>query len=155
MATRSVTTIHNTHGATVALYRHHDGYPAETGGALLEALRAALSPEQVVGRLLSLIYNDAPGGPRTVYELTTSADHWGDLEHTYEVTATWSHEAARVTYMITYGRRPNFAAWTYASYTVRQFVDIVNQDRAEINARIEASGYRNVARYPMISVEGL
>lgn len=156
MATRSVTTIRNTHGAAVALYRHHDGYPAEAGGALLEALRRATSAEMIIARLLSLM-EDAPGGPRTIYELTGGADQHGDREHTYDVTATWDRKHGRVIYSIRHGRRrPHFEAWTYDVYTTLQFVEVVNRERAEINARMEASAHwRESARYPMISTEGL
>jgi uncharacterized protein YceH (UPF0502 family) len=157
MSTRSVTTIRSTHGAQLALYRHHDGYPAEAGGAILEALRGATSAETVAARLLALQYTDTPGGPRTIYELTTSAEGHGDLEHTYEVIETWNEERNGVAFTVRHGRRyMREDKWVHALHSVQDFAAIVNSERREINSRMDASEqYRSYERYLLIALEGL
>jgi hypothetical protein len=148
VSTRSVTTIRTTSGGAVALYRHHDGYPAAAGGAILDALKGATSAEAVAARLLALQYevsagrirsSQIQGTTRGVYQLTISAENHGDLEHTYEVVAAWVRNG--LVFSIRHGRRPNYDNWQYATYTVPEFIGIVNRDRTEINRRIETSGH--------------
>jgi hypothetical protein len=154
MSTRSVTTIRGPHGS-VALYRHHDGYLAETGGAIIEALKGATAAETVAGRLLAMMYDDRQPA-RPVYELTSSAEGHGDLDHVYEVTATWDRQVNGLVFTIRHGRRPNHDAWTFTTYSVVDFTVIVNADRAAINRRMSESEnreIRNAERYPMFPVE--
>ena len=88
MSTRSVTTIHEScrgernvspanaiGGRLAALYRHCDGYPAEAGATLAEALRSAKSPSDAVAALLAHTYEATTYRPaQRIYELTTEAN---------------------------------------------------------------------------------
>jgi hypothetical protein len=157
MSTRSVTTINGVYGS-VALYRHCDGYPGEAGASLVEAVTGAQSAELAASRLLALRYEHSAGGnSRGMYELTTAADDHGDLEHAYEVRAQVFYvgntdRVRRLRWFVNHSKRvawdgPN--QWQTAVLDLPQFVDVVNRDRAEMNARMDARGM-DCERYPML-----
>lgn len=132
------------------LYRHWDGYPAETGAHLLETLKASgltgdLSnrhPDdcaaQFVNRLLRT-FTARDDGPAFSYEVTTGLH--GDIEHLYEVRFTnggWVE--------ILHGpidRESEDDAATFAAlvpYMVPEFAAMVNKERASCTARLKAVG---------------
>lgn len=82
MATRSnVRIMQGSHD--VFLYRHWDGYPAENGRAILNAMGEPSRGDMQWARLIEglLRVSDSRGGP--VYELT---DGWhGDIEWAYSI----------------------------------------------------------------------
>jgi hypothetical protein len=138
-----VTTIRGTYGQ-VALYRHCDGYLAEAGAALAEALKGTTHPETAAARLLAPEYEATSFRPAApVYRFTTAADDHGDLDHTYEAAyrnGAWTVlHAARNSFSEGEGWHP------VATYTLAEFAVAVNRDRAETNKRIET---RNKEKAP-------
>jgi hypothetical protein len=148
--------------ARIYLYRHSDGYPAECGGAIVEALAYAARFKYNAGpmfaaRLLGLRYDKRAHDdePRPIYEMT--GDLHGDIEHVYEV----KFNAAGVPKIRHAERGPGFPdvdAWANDGkpLPLAGFVAIVNADRAAINARIaelekENPRYVDADRYAMLS----
>ena len=144
MATRSVVTVKATLGR-IALYRHWDGYPAEAGAAILEAIQSSSrrayatdGPERFVEALLRV--RDSAG--REVYELTTREEDHGDLDWRYSVKRTpclggWWITAERRTWT----NDGESETWSTA-FAGEQlgFETFVSADRADITARCSARG---------------
>jgi hypothetical protein len=132
----------------VPLYRHCDGYPAEAGAALLEALRDnPKSCEEIVKRLLV--------GDIGEYRLATwMPEDQGDLEHVYVVSrqdGAWTIKQ--------HSRRRGWAegtddyrgsGWYAVLYSLDDFRKIVNRDRQEMNGRMKARGM-TCEPYPMLA----
>jgi hypothetical protein len=135
MSTRSMTLVQQLHYGLddfVPLYRHCDGYPAEAGAALLEALKDnPKTCEAVVKRLLV--------GDIGEYRLATwMPERQGDLEHVYVVArqdGKWT---------IRHHSRKHHAwgegtedyrgeGWDSVSYILDEFRQMVNRDRQEMN----------------------
>jgi hypothetical protein len=163
MSTRSVTTFHASDARNTArgfrqaaLYRHSDGYPAEAGAALVEALQASATTSQACALLLAKQY-DSPysiGGKRPVYELTSKASDHGDLEHEYVAWRAKDGWHIEHSVRMGWGGEVEFSRTTY---TLPEFVSLVNRDRAGINQRIEelraeSPGiYANAKGYEMLA----
>lgn len=166
---------------TVAyLYRHCDGYPAETGADLIEKMRAAIgtpdfymSPEGAADTFLRSLLSEHyeqqsyEKAPRPVYEITS--DVHGDIEHLYTVTFPHRFDGAGPAPVeIRHAARPSdwhehgdgFAVERWcdggARYTLPEFAETVNADRRACNRRIaqlraSSKHYADAADYPMVS----
>lgn len=140
---------------SLILYRHYDGYPAEAGAHLLETLKACgmtgdLSrrhPDDCaasfVNRLLRTHCADSfgSGGVRFEYEVTTEIH--GDIEHLYRVEFT-NGGGVKVSHRtIDIGQSDqgdSILVSGLVSYSLAAFADMVNRERAGINARMRARG---------------
>lgn len=78
MSTRANITI-NKGETKIILYRHHDGYPTETGIDILNKIKRNKTTIGLVSDLLSESYGD-----RNVYEIASEIH--GDIEYNYEIT---------------------------------------------------------------------
>jgi hypothetical protein len=140
---------------SLILYRHYDGYPAETGAHLLETPKACgmtgdLSrrhPDDCaasfVNRLLRTHCADSfgNGGVRFEYEVTTEIH--GDIEHLYRVEFTNGGQVKVSHRPIDIGQADqgdSVLVSGLVSYSLTQFADMVNTERAGINARMRARG---------------
>ena len=151
MSTRSCTTIHAASDRSntskgfrlAALYRHCDGCPAEAGATLVDTLRNSKTSSDAVALLLA-----------DVYELTSKAADHGDLEHEYEA---W---LAKDGWKIRHGVRKGWDGdeFEWNTYTLAEFVQVVNRDRSEINSRIaqlrseHPTAYAEATDYPMLAL---
>lgn len=151
---------------TIYLYRHCDGYPAECGAAIAEALAKARghsysSGDAFMQALLSNRYEATSYGPeRPVYEFTT--DYHGDIEHVYEIkfgddgVAKIRHKARPDDWHKS-GEGFNVDKWcrTGAWINEAQFVALVNADRKACNERLAelratSKVYADCSDYPML-----
>lgn len=153
MSTRSMTLVQQTYSgdrdAFIPLYRHCDGYPAEAGAALLEALKDnPRTCEDIVRRLLV--------GDIGEYRLATwGPEEQGDLEHVYVVRR--ENDAWRVTHhSLMPGSEGGTAredyrsnAWAVRDCSLQELREIVNQERMAINGRMRACQI-NAEPYPML-----
>lgn len=161
----------------VYLYRHHDGYLAETGADLVVKLQAAIgtadahrSPEGAADAFLAAIFAEKyeqqsyEKAPRRVYELTS--DLHGDIEHAYFIDFTPRFNTGCVS--IRHAARPKCWSeenlevedWTANAkrHSLDSFRVAVNKDREETNARIrklkaDNAGnkiYADMGEYPAI-----
>lgn len=140
MSTRTNVTIE--YGdSRVILSRHCDGYPACTGGSILRALIDNKAAHRAVSALIAECYDATQFCPaRPIYELTTSIH--GDIEHEYLVrfdVGTGKLDS------LAHRRRLNWsddpAAWPpWKLYTLADFAELVNRERAWMNARIRERG---------------
>lgn len=147
----------------IFIYRHCDGYPAETGADILEKLQTAgkqgfngrFVPGNFIGALLGEMYEKQSYETcaRHVYEITN--DWHGDIEHAYIIGFSEEltiHHAARVNY--------EMGNWISrrTKHTLETFADLVNRDRTETNRRIlklqhDNPGnphYADMGLYPMV-----
>ena len=139
------------------LYRHYDGYPAETGAHLLETMNAARLLGQnnnrpddravsLVNRLLRSTADDPgyDGKPSYHYEITDEIH--GDIEHLYIVRMAnpFGIQILHAQIGIGIGDDRDEAAIIAESvpYTPAEFADMVNRERADITARMRARGYK-------------
>jgi len=148
MSTR--TNIKLTHGETVVvLYRHHDGYPAETGADLVTRLRlAGQSVNAFLQGLLDARYDKASyeDEARRIYEIT-SAVH-GDIDWAYAIEFDGQHmaigagEVKRGAVEDPYAFA--MAVATHNQTSLERFVaNVVNPAIAEQNARLEELKAKN------------
>jgi hypothetical protein len=155
MSTRTTVKICNDGEVIVTLYRHMDGYLAETGADLLETIRASKYADIAVRALLDKTYekSDYETQPRHIYSV--SGTH-GDIEHYYVVSFSYDSETT-----IFHAARPaNFRELEWINvgdfYTLDQFAEVVNKDRVEINERIAElkriypKQYEDAELYPMV-----
>lgn len=160
--------------STIYIYRHCDGYPAETGADILAKLREAIGPADAhrspngaanyFTRAIFLEHYDQQSYekvPRPMYELTTELH--GDIEHAYFIEfrdrfntgpvsirhaarpQNWHKEDAEVDDWTTAGRR----------YSFESFAELVNADRKASNARIRelkasSRSYTDCEEYPLV-----
>jgi hypothetical protein len=150
MSTRSMTLVQQLYSGVddfIPLYRHCDGYPAEAGAALLEALKDnPKTCEAVVKRLLV--------GDIGEYRLATwMPDKQGDLEHVYVVASKDGAWTIRH-----YSRRRGWEegtedyrgkGWDSALYSLEDFRMLVNRDRQEMNSTMRARRME-CEPYPML-----
>jgi hypothetical protein len=149
-----MTVIKGDNGLEFNLYRHCDGYPAEAGAALLEAVARAHgvgqpSAAEVTRRLLG-----QPSEERGDYELADwRPEDQGDLEHVYVVEV---REPAMVTHYARAGSSDadadDYRKWPHARHTLAAFAEVVNLDRRGINNRMKARGSSSEP-YPMVSAQ--
>ena len=141
--------------STIYIYRHCDGYLAETGADILQKLREAIGPadahrstDGAANHFTRAIFAEQyeqqsyEKAPRPVYELTTELH--GDIEHAYFIEfrdrfntgpvsirhaarpENWHKEGAEADDWATAGKR----------YSLESFKDAVNADREACNQRI-------------------
>ncbi len=144
----------------VFLYRHCDGYPAETGADLYEKVSAAYGTaekhyadaalaDRLVRALLSEYYDPptyAPEQHKPVYEITNGLH--GDIEHVYTVSMAAAYDGGRLAEgpSIRHATRPddwyenglNVDGWAFGGrrYSLDAFRELVNIDRRECNVRL-------------------
>jgi len=119
------------------LYRHCDGYPGESGATIVEALRATKSVESFAAHLLALDYGPRVTGDtqaHPIYELIEDSGRHGDLEHNYVVNVN-SYGPTKTT-ITHYHREIGANKWTSTVYDLDGFVEVVNEDRREMNERL-------------------
>lgn len=146
--------------ATVYLYRHCDGYPAEAGTTLYAALGTEAAPASFDAAVRHLL----AGADGSRYELADwKPEHQGDLEHVYEArhrkSGGWS---------VLHWSRPrgawdpahdNYRAWPCAVLDLSGLCILVNRDRREMNARMAVLRAQNPGNahysgeYPMLGIE--
>ena len=153
MSTRSMTVVASGSGTFTYLYRHHDGYPAIAGAAIVRALeRKPADPEAMVCALLSNRYNakgdevklDWTEQGERVYQLVNyGPEKQGDLEHVYILRLkpegwTVSHHArGRMT-----ESNDDYREWTTQHYKAADFAVFVGREVAELERRIEEHAKR-------------
>jgi hypothetical protein len=124
----------------LVLYRHWDGYPAETGKDLAINLKACGNNcSAFIANLLS--EKDAPTSFRDavpVYEITT--DVHGDVEWIYRIVFRHAGDGQVKVGAIhcgcTTNKIPAHAAQQVELGTIEEFVALVNTDIKAMNARI-------------------
>ncbi len=170
MATRSnilITMLDQPKGTRVWIYRHWDGYPAVTGGDLLQQLIATqpkhhasyMWPHYFATALLTSKRDEAPDSPNNdqpQYELT-NAEH-GDIEHLYVFSFHADEPEIHHISRHDWGT-PLFGHVTeYSALTIPEFTDVVNKDRRDLNDTIRKAKemnhklYADVITYPMMEV---
>lgn len=158
----------------IYLYRHCDGYLAETGADLYEKARdAAGTPERhpsptgaadkFLRALLAERYEQQSyeKEPRTVYELTSGLH--GDIEHCYTIDFQARFNTGELS--IRHATRPDdwhaigaeSVDWASAGrrYSLEEFAQAVNADRRACNKRLaelraSSKFYADSEDYPMI-----
>jgi hypothetical protein len=131
--------------SVIHLYRHYDGYLAETGADIYTKLGVHKTPSAFLRAMMAETYEKEAHepAPRPVYDLTT--DLHGDIEHVYYVT--FAHRFTTGAVSVKHAERPKGWAeeslevedWTRNAkrYDMDAFRKIVNEDRAAINVRLE------------------
>jgi hypothetical protein len=143
---------------TMYLYRHWDGYFAETGAHIAEKLMGLcedwLNPIDFANALMSKCYEATSYQPaRPMYELTKGAH--GDIEYFYEI-----HFGNKITLKVASGYGAELERKTVAK-SLADFVDLCNCDRKQINSRINAlkqqapEQYKDTDLYPMLEYTGI
>lgn len=126
------------HGASrVYLYRHWDGYLAETGADLARRLAgragSASAASALLEELLAERYDDRP--EKRIYELTSEVH--GDIEFLYRVDfGGWDHPAPRIGWR-QYRPGDDRSDDAVSLDAVAPFVAAVNRDIREQNARLD------------------
>jgi|SRR5215472_5212864 len=145
----------------IFIYRHYDGYPGETGGDLVEKLRAHPKVEDFVAALLTERYEKQyyETEPKRTYELTT--DLHGDIEWLY-VVRFFHAGGCKVAAGLVKGEANEERVLQEVQENLRTIADLaklVNQERREMNARLlelkakyPGSAYANCEPYPMLEV---
>ena len=143
-------------GFQIVLYRHWDGYPAETGAALLSALEARNAAEAADGfgaaALVRHLLSQAEGG-RKDFEITDALH--GDIEHVYQIHWPDGNGSSLVIKHAAVDSEAQIDNWRdYArAYSLETFRAMVNSERRECNARIEQM--RRKANKPAPSADEL
>ena len=150
--------------STVYMYRHCDGYLAETGADLLAKIEAANGVADKFLRSLFSEYYEQQSyekQPRRVYELTTELH--GDIEHCYTIEFKDDFVTGKVS--IRHAERPKSWgddnletgdwAWMGKRHTTDSLRDAVNTERKASNARLaklaqENPHYKQYEPYPML-----
>lgn len=164
MSTRSMVVFmdsgYGSRGRTLSLYRHWDGYPAESGAAILEALKGAQDCEEAASRLLSNRYNATSyKGSEPVYRLADwTPEQQGDLEHVYIISraATVWNVLHQERINSSYNEKSGEYRWSELNYGLAALAQLVNADRAAINAnlaklRASSKAYADCQDYPQVS----
>lgn len=148
MSTRTNITIKNG-STTLHLYRHHDGYPAETGADLVEALRSNKSCDGFVKALLN--HESAR------FEITSCLH--GDIQHAYLIDfGGWDAKETKVghaTHGGDYGAEVDSWAHRPTTNGLEALVALVNRERQQMNVRIAQlrstePRWADAKDYPMI-----
>lgn len=128
-------------GFQVVLYRHWDGYPAETGAALLSSLEARNAAEAADGfgaaALVRHLLSQGEDG-RKDFEITDALH--GDIEHVYQIHWPDGNGSALVIKHAAVDSEAQIDNWRdYArAYSLETFRAMVNRERAAVNLRIDA-----------------
>lgn len=130
------------------LYRHCDGYPAIGGRVLAELAESSSSAETLLSRLLMQATIDYDGREHRTYELTSSADDHGDIEHVYVVTRTVRRDPkslrASHVWIFEHAIRPGWVAgseewqsWPRTEYSAEEFDAFTLKELDLLRLRIE------------------
>jgi hypothetical protein len=143
---------------SLMLYRHWDGYPAEAGAAIVEALKGC-NPSDGEYALAdvanALLLNTKTSEGKPLYEIT---GNWhGDLEYAYSVTldrACTAFEVGIAHYQhhmkgVDGVEREDPGTWQWQYMAPAEFVTLVNKEREQINSRLKAAGH--TAQVPMLT----
>jgi len=158
----------------VFMYRHCDGYLAETGADIVRKLESAwgtdgahYTPAGAADRFLRSLFSEYydqqsyEKTPRRVYELTTGLH--GDIEHSYTIDFKNGFSTGSVS--IRHAARPDTWhkenmetddwAWKGKRHTIDSLRDAVNQARKESNDRLarlrkDNGAYKDCEDYPML-----
>lgn len=121
----------------IVLYRHWDGYPAETGAALLQALgdKATNGEAHGAAAFVSRLLAQGENG-RKDFELTDALH--GDIEHVYQVHWSDGRGSALTIKHAEVSTEAEIDNWREKAntYTPESFRAFVNTDRTMINHRI-------------------
>lgn len=152
MGTRTTIKVRENNEIVASLYRHWDGYPAETGADLIEKAKEHYQDAgNFVAALLEERSENEPD--RKIYRIEPTA---GDIEHFYIISLSWNTPP-----IIYHAARPSWNSdideWTATAkkYTLAEFAEIVNKERKEINQKIERLKktepfYKDAELYTMI-----
>lgn len=151
----------------VFIYRHCDGYLAETGADILEKLKAATgepearrSPSGAVNLFLRSLLEERyekasyETEPRPVYELTSG---WhGDIERAYWVD--FAEDGVKLNFASRPRSYPNLETWiaNAGPYSLDAFRFLINAERRDMNKRIaelraSSKAYAECADYPEVT----
>ena len=125
-------------GKTVWLYRHCDGYPAETGADLVQCVRAYFAYDcEMLAQFIMRhgIETDEHTGFRMNYELTSNIN--GDIEHLYVIELGVDTDGNR---LLGWGHAAGYGPSIEANVIMgnrAELVGLVNQDRKARNARLD------------------
>lgn len=150
---------------SVMLYRHWDGYPAETGGHIVETLKdRALTgdlsrrfPDDCAASLVNALLRThqnagEPFGVQFSYEITTGLH--GDIDHLYRIRFP-NAGAVEIGHsrVVRDGAELSDAQMLagLSKHTLAEFVSFVNADRSACNARIHAHD-DGAETYPLLAV---
>lgn len=152
MSTRSMTLVEQSYSGKnefIPLYRHCDGYPAEAGATIAEALmRAPTCAEDVLCYLLGLRYDGHGGHQEPHYRAATwMPNEQGDLEHVYiieraciDADGGGVRPAVREWTVTHFDRghseAESFRDWPHTTHGLASWIAAVNRDRAQSNARL-------------------
>lgn len=133
-------------GFQIVLYRHWDGYPAETGADLIRAVdgcksfavpaaREGYGAAAVVRSLLDL---KEPDGVRSVFEITDALH--GDIEHVYQIHWPDGRGSLLGLKHAEVSSEAEIDDWRNRakSYDLDDFRAMVNLERVKINVRTAA-----------------
>jgi hypothetical protein len=136
-------------GFSLMLYRHWDGYPAEAGAAIVEALKGCKPSDgeyALAAVANALLLNTKTSDGKPLYEVT---DQWhGDLEYAYSITL----DRACVAFEIGIAHYEHFMhgmdgvdredpkTWPWERMSPADFAALVNKHRSDINRRCKAAG---------------
>lgn len=140
---------------TYFLYRHWDGYPAETGAHVLEVAETVSQMKgwnkgiAAVNKFFRYLREDIQGEMKSHYELTDNVH--GDIEHFYHIQFYYDKYVI-IGYSKGYGPELEY---TTKTYNIQGFRDIVNADRMAINKNLEGlkesnPAYADYEPYPMV-----
>jgi hypothetical protein len=149
----------------LTLYRHCDGYPAEAGAAIVEVLKGNPPDcETILAGLLSMRYNHEGRPSEPIYRpVTYGPDQQGDLEHVYAIRRQHTEDGAQF-WTITHSHRigwtegqDEWTSWPKQTYTLAGFVEVVNQERRQMNYRLKglrasSKHYAEATDYPMLTL---
>jgi hypothetical protein len=172
MSTRSMVVVAQRYDGDdkgIPIYRHSDGYLAEAGASIVEALKGNPPDcEAVLARLLALRYeyNGEDHGP--IYRAAIwQPEAQGDLEHVYRLDYLTTAGircgprcAASVWRVTHYERKgwesgtDDYRNWPHATLTVAELAAQVNAERRLTNARLVARK-AECDPYPMLEVPGI
>lgn len=151
----------------VFIYRHCDGYLAETGADILAKLMAAIgkpdarrSPSGAANLFLRSLLEERyekasyESEPRAVYELTS--DWHGDIECAYWVD--FSEDGVKINFASRPRSYPDLDTWIAkpTAYSLDAFRFLINAERRDMNKRLaelraSSKAYAECADYPEVT----
>lgn len=145
-------------GLSFTLYRHCDGYPAETGASLIECLKKFivadgsmyLDPKSATASFAASLLQVTTSHGSFSYEITTEIH--GDIEHMYRVKFTNDNrvEIGHCPVDIGSDREDAELLKSLTTYTLADFAAMVNKERSQMNNRGKAMGFTD--SYEMVTI---
>jgi hypothetical protein len=138
------------------LYRHWDGYLAETGADLAQRLKAADFDALAFAKDLMFSKRGGEGFDKEQPQYELTGDLHGDIEYFY-IVRFCNNGKLRIFVAKRPSDYPELDRWVddKVSYSFEEFVAEVNKDRAECNGRIaqlraSSKAYADCSDYPML-----